>query len=402
MPMRVKCNANYQNGRLATLQAQADGYDTAILLNSRGKVAEGPGMCLFMVRDGKAVTPPVTSDILESITRQSVMTLCLEYLGMEVIERDIDRSEFAAADEAFFCGTAWEVTPLVSVDRLPDWRRERSGRRCAGSRTCSSTSRPALATITPSGAPRSTAERRWTHGPNSDLDRTNRGRPRNRRGVEYEIFPCDPELADTAVFCERYGYPPLTVSANTILVKAKTGGERFVVCVVLANTRLDVNRTVRKRLGARRVSFASAHETRAVDRHGDRRGDSHRPARTSSKCGSMPASWQCEWVILGGGDRSHKIRVAPALFERIPGVRHRDRGACARRSGMSALPAACAFIVPLPVHTACEMRARGRRRLRSSPHGLRRRRPVRCSRLARREFVYVSAHRCAGIRVFTA
>ena len=115
----MKCNANYQNGRLATLQAQADGYDTAILLNSRGKVAEGPGMCLFMVRDGKAVTPPVTSDILESITRQTVMKLCGEYLGMEVVERDIDRSEFAAADEAFFCGTAWEVTPLVSVDRLP-------------------------------------------------------------------------------------------------------------------------------------------------------------------------------------------------------------------------------------------------------------------------------------------
>ena len=62
--------------------------------------------------------PPVTSDILESITRRTVMTLCDEYLGMEVVERDIDRSEFAAADEAFFCGTAWEVTPLVSVDRL--------------------------------------------------------------------------------------------------------------------------------------------------------------------------------------------------------------------------------------------------------------------------------------------
>ena len=119
MPMRVKCNANYQNGRLATLQAQADGYDTAILLNSRGKVAEGPGMCVFMIRDGKAVTPPVTSDILESITRRTVMTLCEEYLGIEVLERDVDRSEFAAAEEAFFCGSAWEVTPITSVDRLP-------------------------------------------------------------------------------------------------------------------------------------------------------------------------------------------------------------------------------------------------------------------------------------------
>ena len=135
-------------------------------------------------------------------------------------------------------------------------------------------------------------------------------------GVEYEIFPCDPELADTAVFCERYGYPP-EVSANTILVKAKTGGERFVVCVVLANTRLDVNRTVRKRLGARRVSFASADETRAA---------------TGMEIGgvtplALPGAldvWvdarimACEWVILGGGDRSHKIKVAPVLFERMP------------------------------------------------------------------------------------
>ena len=135
-------------------------------------------------------------------------------------------------------------------------------------------------------------------------------------GVDYEIFPCDPELADTAVFCERYGYP-LSVSANTILVKAKTGGERYVVCVVLANTRLDVNRTVRKRLGARRVSFASAEETRAV---------------TGMEIGgvtpiALPGELEiwvdarimtCEWVILGGGDRSHKIKVAPALFEGMP------------------------------------------------------------------------------------
>ena len=134
--------------------------------------------------------------------------------------------------------------------------------------------------------------------------------------VEYEIFPCDPELADTAVFCERYGFP-LSASANTILVKAKTGGGRFVVCVALANTRLDVNRTVRKRLGARRVSFASADETRAA---------------TGMEIGgvtpiALPGELEvwvdarvmaCDWVILGGGDRSHKIKVAPALFERMP------------------------------------------------------------------------------------
>jgi branched-chain amino acid aminotransferase len=118
MPMRVKCNANYQNGRLASLQARADGYDTAILLNSRGKISEGPSMCFFMIRGGKAVTPTVTSDILESITRKAVIELLDTHLKLEVEERDIDRSELPAAEEAFFCGTAWEVTPVVSIDRL--------------------------------------------------------------------------------------------------------------------------------------------------------------------------------------------------------------------------------------------------------------------------------------------
>ncbi len=118
MPMRVKCNANYQNGRIASLQAIADGYNTAILLNGRGKVAEGPSMCFFMLRDGRAVTPPVTSDILESITRRTVMEL-LTTGGVPVVERDIDHSELYAATEAFFCGTAWEVTPITSIDRMP-------------------------------------------------------------------------------------------------------------------------------------------------------------------------------------------------------------------------------------------------------------------------------------------
>ncbi len=117
MPMRVKCNANYQNGRLAGLQAKADGYDTAILLNTRGRVAEGPGMCFFMIRDGVASTPHTSSDILESITRSTVLELLRE-AGFETQERDIDRSELAAAEEAFFCGTAWEITPVVAIDKL--------------------------------------------------------------------------------------------------------------------------------------------------------------------------------------------------------------------------------------------------------------------------------------------
>ena len=82
-------------------------------------------------------------------------------------------------------------------------------------------------------------------------------------GLDYEVMPCDPELADTAVFCEHYGRS-LEDSVNTIVVKAKTGGERYAACALLAPTRLDVNRCVRKRLASRRVSFASAEETARV------------------------------------------------------------------------------------------------------------------------------------------
>ena len=119
LPMRVKANSNYQNGRMAVHEAKANGYGAAILLNNIGKVAEGPGMCLFMIRGGVAVTPSITSGILESITRDAVIRLLREELGLAVEERDVDRSELYAADEAFFCGTAWEVTPITSVDRLP-------------------------------------------------------------------------------------------------------------------------------------------------------------------------------------------------------------------------------------------------------------------------------------------
>jgi branched-chain amino acid aminotransferase len=119
MPTRVKAHANYNNSRFATTQARQDGYDTALLMNAKGQVAEGPAMCFFMVRDGKVVTPSITSSILESITRDTVLTLCREELGLETVERDIDRSELYAAEEAFFCGTAWEVTPIAEIDGLP-------------------------------------------------------------------------------------------------------------------------------------------------------------------------------------------------------------------------------------------------------------------------------------------
>jgi branched-chain amino acid aminotransferase len=120
IPIRLKCGANYQNARLATLQAKADGYDSPIFLNQQGKVAEGTGASLFMVRKGKLVTPTITNDILESITRTTLIEdICPHLLGLEVVERDIDRTELYVADEAFFCGSGYEITPITSIDRFP-------------------------------------------------------------------------------------------------------------------------------------------------------------------------------------------------------------------------------------------------------------------------------------------
>lgn len=120
IPVRLKCGANYQNARLAQMQARADGYDTPIFLNGQGKVAEGMSASFFMVRKGKLVTPTITSDTLESITRTTLIEeLCPHVLHCDVVERDIDRTELYVADEAFFCGTGYEITPITSIDRFP-------------------------------------------------------------------------------------------------------------------------------------------------------------------------------------------------------------------------------------------------------------------------------------------
>jgi branched-chain amino acid aminotransferase len=118
MPPRVKASANYHASRLATLQAKADRYDSAILLTQRGKVSEAAAACLFLVRGGVLVTPSRSSDILESITRETVMVLARE-LGIPVEEREVDRTELYVADEVFLCGTGQELVAVTSVDRLP-------------------------------------------------------------------------------------------------------------------------------------------------------------------------------------------------------------------------------------------------------------------------------------------
>jgi branched-chain amino acid aminotransferase len=117
MPPRVKNLSNYRNSQLAGMEARYDGYDTAVLLNHHGKVSEGPGACIMLVDDNKLITPEPGSGILESITRDSLMVLAREVLGLEVIEREVDRTELYLADEVFTCGTAAEITPIVSIDK---------------------------------------------------------------------------------------------------------------------------------------------------------------------------------------------------------------------------------------------------------------------------------------------
>ena len=117
MPPRIKNLSNYRNGQLANQEARLDGYDTAFLLNRHGTVAEGPGACVMMVQGGALVTPTVNCSILESITRDALIVLAREVLGIPVVERQIDRTELYVADEVFTCGTAAEITPVVSVDK---------------------------------------------------------------------------------------------------------------------------------------------------------------------------------------------------------------------------------------------------------------------------------------------
>lgn len=118
-PSRIKSGANYHNSRLAYIDARLNGFQVPILLNEAGKVAEGPGACFMMVRKGKLITPPVTADILESITRDTLIELAQAELGLDVVERDIDRTELYVCDEAFFCGSGHEVSPINAIDHYP-------------------------------------------------------------------------------------------------------------------------------------------------------------------------------------------------------------------------------------------------------------------------------------------
>lgn len=113
---RIKCGANYINSRVGQREALRNGYDTCLFLNESGKVSEGPGSCFFMVTNGTLVTPMLTDSVLESITRDTIIKLA-KAAGVPVVERTIDRTELYTCDEAFLCGSAMEVTPVLSIDK---------------------------------------------------------------------------------------------------------------------------------------------------------------------------------------------------------------------------------------------------------------------------------------------
>ncbi len=115
MPLRGKLTSAYIVSALAKTEAVESGYDEAILLNSQGKVSEASGMNIFLVRNGQLITPSIDQDILEGITRDSVLTLARD-LGIPTIERPVDRSELLLADEVFLCGTAAKIASVQQIE----------------------------------------------------------------------------------------------------------------------------------------------------------------------------------------------------------------------------------------------------------------------------------------------
>ncbi|MAF40267.1 MAG: branched chain amino acid aminotransferase [Cyanobium sp. ARS6] len=118
LPLRGKISGAYITSSLAKSEAVASGFDEALLMNTRGKVSEASGMNLFIVRDGKLITPGVDQDILEGITRASVIELA-KGMGIDVIERPVDKTELFIADEVFLTGTAAKITPIRQLESTP-------------------------------------------------------------------------------------------------------------------------------------------------------------------------------------------------------------------------------------------------------------------------------------------
>jgi branched-chain amino acid aminotransferase len=115
LPLRGKISGAYITSSLAKTEASLSGFDEALLLNSSGKVSEASGMNLFIVRNGELITPGVDQDILEGITRASVIELAKSF-GINVIERPVDKTELLISDEVFLTGTAAKITPVKQIE----------------------------------------------------------------------------------------------------------------------------------------------------------------------------------------------------------------------------------------------------------------------------------------------
>ncbi len=115
-PMKAKAASNYSNAALARVEALKEGYDEAIMLNNQGKIAEGSAENIFILKDDKIITPPLTAGVLEGITRDSVIQI-IEFNGGEIIEADLDREDLYVADEVFMTGTAAEVKSVTEIDK---------------------------------------------------------------------------------------------------------------------------------------------------------------------------------------------------------------------------------------------------------------------------------------------
>ena len=135
-------------------------------------------------------------------------------------------------------------------------------------------------------------------------------------GVPYEVMTIDPDFADTAKFCQRYGIPPEN-SGNTIIVASKKEPKQYCACVVKATTRLDVNHAVRKLMNVSKLSFATAEETKALT------GMMIGGVTIFALPPDLPVYvderlMALDWVVLGGGSRSTKIKASPEVFRRLP------------------------------------------------------------------------------------
>jgi branched-chain amino acid aminotransferase len=119
IPPRGKIAGAYVNSAFIKTDAQRAGFDEALVLTADGHVSEGSAENVFMVKQGKVVTPPVTDNVLEGITRRTAITLFRDELGLEVVERSVDRTELYLADEVFFVGTGVQITAITKIDFRP-------------------------------------------------------------------------------------------------------------------------------------------------------------------------------------------------------------------------------------------------------------------------------------------